>query len=89
MDYILNKQNFINATNIDIFFLHGMNWRLNMLLETLLLAVCDGHVFNVYRYYLSVCGHVGCSWCSSRGCCNCITSEDVLIRQLTLWTCNG
>ena len=71
-----------------ILFLHGMNWRLNMLAETLLLAVCDGLVFNVYRYYLSVCGHVGCSWCSLRGYCN-IISADVLSRQLTLWACNG
>ena len=55
MNYILNKQNFINATDINI-FLHGMNWRLNMLVETRLIAVCDGHVFNVYNciFYLFV-----------------------------------
>jgi hypothetical protein len=49
MNYILNKQNFINATNIDTFFLHGMNWRVNRLVEMRLLAFCDGLVFNVYK----------------------------------------
>ena len=43
--------------HILILFLHGVNWRLNRLVETRIHEVCDGHVFS--SLFICVCGYVG------------------------------
>lgn len=78
MNYILNKQNFINATHIDTYFLHGMNWRLNRPVETRVTEVCDGHVFNVCKFVIYLC--VG-TWDVSA------VRQDSIATALRLRTC--